>query len=178
MRVTVVVNHHSSITSMITVEHVQSATADARLLIGELDAELSGEYEPEQQHGLSVDRIFQPHVKFFIARLDGEAVGCGGVAFTNADGNGDGFAEVKRMYVRPAARGRDVARTILCRLEDEARARGVGRLVLETGDVRHAAMRLYERNGFTRCAAFGDYATMPPRAIERSVFFEKLIDRK
>ena len=153
----------------ITLEHVSTPTDDARMLIGELDTELSGEYEPEQQHGLSVERIFQPHVMFFIARLDGDAVGCGGVAFD------DGFAEVKRMYVRPAVRGRDVARTILSRLEDEARARGVGRLVLETGDVRHAAMRLYERNGFTRCAAFGAYATMPPRAIERSVFFEKRI---
>ncbi len=155
----------------VTIEHVPTATDDARMLIGELDAELSGEYEPEQQHGFSVDRIFQPHVMFFIARLDGQPVGCGGVAFDD----GEGLAEVKRMYVRPAARGRDVARTILSRLEDEARARGVRRLVLETGDVRHAAMRLYERNGFTRCGAFGDYATMSPRAVERSVFMEKRI---
>jgi len=151
----------------ISLDHIQSPTPDARALIGELDAELSGEYEAHQQHGLRVEQIFQPHVMFFIARLDGEAVGCGGVAFD------DGFAEVKRMYVRPAARGRDVARTILARLEDEARARKVGRVVLETGDIRHAAMRLYERAGFTRCAAFGAYAAMPPRAIERSVFYEK-----
>ena len=154
----------------ITIEHVQTPNPDARMLIGELDAELSGEYEPEQQHGLKIERIFQPGVMFFVARLDGEPVGCGGVAFD------DGFAEVKRMYVRPAARGCGAARAILSRLEDEARARGVARLVLETGDVRHAAMRLYERAGFTRCAAFGAYATMPPRAIERSVFFEKRID--
>jgi putative acetyltransferase len=160
----------------VTIEHVASATDDARLLIGELDEELSGEYEPEQQHGLRVEQIFQPNVMFFIARLDGAAVGCGGVAF--AEGDDGGFAEVKRMYVRPAARGRDVARTILSRLEDEARVCGVRRLVLETGDIRHAAMRLYERNGFTRCAAFGHYATMPPRAVERSVFFEKLIEPK
>jgi putative acetyltransferase len=156
----------------ITVEHVPTATPDARMLIGELDAELSGEYEPHQQHGLRVEQIFQPHLMFFIARLDGEAVGCGGLAFD------DGFAEIKRMYVRPAARGRDVARTILSRLEDEARARNVRRVVLETGDIRHAAMRLYERAGFTRCGAFGAYAAMPPRAIERSVFFEKSIEAK
>jgi putative acetyltransferase len=161
----------------ITVEHVQTATDDARMLIGELDAVLHADSPPEQRHGLSVDRIFQPGVMFFIARLDGEAVGCGGVAFLSGagDGNGDALAEVKRMYVRPAARGRDIARTILARLEDEARARGVGRLVLETGDNRHAAIRLYERNGFTRRGAFGAYASMPPRAIERSVFFEKRI---
>ena len=91
------------------------------------------------------------------------------------DGDGGGLAEVKRMYVRPAARGSGVARAILARLEDEARARGVRRLCLETGDVRHDAMRLYERNGFTRCGAFGAYASMPVPAIERSVFFEKRI---
>ena len=55
---------------------------------------------------VALDAIFQPHVRFFVARLDGEAVGCGGVALF------EGFAEVKRMYVREAARGRGVARVI------------------------------------------------------------------
>jgi putative acetyltransferase len=153
----------------IALEHIAFPTDDARLLIGQLDAELSGPYAPEQRHGLSVERIFQPGVMFFIARLEGEPVGCGGVAFD------DGFAEVKRMYVRPEARGRGVARAVLARLQEEARARGADRLALETGDERHAAIHLYERAGFTRCAAFGAYATMPPAAIERSVFFEKII---
>jgi putative acetyltransferase len=88
---------------------------------------------------------------------------------------GDGMAEVKRMYVRPQARGRNVAGAIVARLEQEARARGVKRLVLETGDIRHAARRFYEREGFTACAPFPPYATMPARAIERSVFLEKRI---
>jgi putative acetyltransferase len=154
----------------IVLEQVQSPTADAKLLVGELDAELSGVYSSEQQHGLSIERIFQPGILFFVARLDGEPVGCGGIAFD------DGFAEVKRMYVRPQARGKQVAQTILKRLEEEARARGVKRLTLETGDVRHAAQRLYERAGFTRCAAFGAYRDMPSSAIERSVFYEKRIE--
>src|SRR6266576_3179122 len=96
------------------VEHVATPTDDARLLIGELDVELNGTYAPEQRHGLSIARVFQANVMFYIARLDGIPVGCGGVAFD------DGFAEVKRMYVRPQARGRDVARSILARLEQEA----------------------------------------------------------
>ena len=150
-------------------EHVAAPTDDVRMLIGELDAELSGAYAPEQRHGLSLARLFQPGVLFFIARLDGDPVGCGGVAFE------DGLAEVKRMYVRPPARGRGVAQTILARLETEARARGAARLVLETGDAQHAAVRFYDRAGFTRCAAFGAYATMPQPAIEHSVFFEKRI---
>ena len=153
----------------ISVEQVTTATDDACKLIGELDDELNPEYPPEQRHGYSVERIFQPGVLFFVARLDGTAVGCGGIAL------GDGWAEVKRMYVRPAARGRSVAQAVLGRLEAEAKQRGITRLVLETGDIRHAAMRLYERAGFRRCGAFGEYLAMPPQAIERSVFFEKLI---
>jgi putative acetyltransferase len=150
-------------------EQITSPTDDARALIAELDAELAGPYAPDQRHGLSIDRVFQADVTFFIARERGQALGCGGVAFA------DGFAEVKRMYVRPKARGRGVARAILDRLELEARRRGVTRLTLETGDAQLAAVRLYEAAGFTRRAAFGAYAAMPPRAIVHSVFFEKRI---
>jgi putative acetyltransferase len=153
----------------LVVEQVAAPTDDARALVGELDAELAGPYAPEQRHGFDLARLFRPGVLFFVARLDGDAVGCGGVAFD------DGLAEVKRMYVRPAARGRGVAGAVLTRLEEEARAHGVTRLALETGDAQLAALRFYERAGFTRCAAFGAYAAMPPRAVERSVFFEKAI---
>src|SRR6476646_5182613 len=111
-----------------TIEQVDGPTDDVNLLIGELDAELGAAYAPEHRHGLSIARVFQPGVLFFIARLDGEPVGCGGIAFEN------GFAELKRMYVRPSARGQRVARTLLARLEQEARACGITRLTLETGD--------------------------------------------
>lgn len=154
----------------ITLERTTHATDDARALIEELEADLSGDYEPHQRHGLSLDKIFQPHIAFFIARLDGKAVGCGGIAFE------DGFAELKRMYVRPHARGKGVVQAVIAQLETEAKSRGVTRLLLETGDVLHAALRVYERAGFKRCEAFGDYRALPPHTIERSVFFEKHID--
>lgn len=153
----------------LVLERVDRPTDEARLLIGELDAELGGSYAPEQRHGLSLALVFQPNVVFFIARLDGKAVGCGGVSFD------DSVAEVKRMYVRPTSRGSNVAHAILVRLEEEMRDRGLTHLVLETGDAQRAAIRFYEREGFSRCAAFGAYATMPPAAIGRSVFFEKRI---
>src|SRR6202012_100938 len=105
-----------------------------RKLIAELDQTLSAEYPPEQRHGLALDAIFQPHVRFFVARLNGEAVGCGGGALF------DGFAEVKRMYVREAARGHGVAQALLQQLEAEARKAGLSVLRLETGDQQHAAM--------------------------------------
>jgi putative acetyltransferase len=108
-------------------------------------------------------------VRFFVARIADEAVGCGGVAFAEGD------AEVKRMYVRPHARGRGVAEALLAQIEAAARDAGHARLVLETGDRQLAAIRVYERAGFYRCAPFGAYAAMPPSSIEASVFFEKLL---
>src|SRR6267378_4987621 len=86
----------------ITVELVPAVTNDVRALVGELDQILSAEYTLEQRHGLALDAIFAPNIRFFVARLNSAAMGCGGVAFF-AD-----FAEVKRMYVREVVLGRGV----------------------------------------------------------------------
>jgi putative acetyltransferase len=136
-------------------------------LIDELDRELAQDYPPEQQHGLSLEAIFQPGVLFFVARLDGVAVGCGGVALFPT------FGEVKRMYVREHVRGRGIAQALLARIESEAQQRGYDVLRLETGELQPAAIRLYERAGYRRCEAFGDYVAMTQAEIELSVFFEK-----
>lgn len=150
-----------------TLELVTTATDEVRELVAELDAALSGPYLPEQHHALSLDELFADNVRFFAARVDGLAVGCGGVGFY------DGFAEVKRMYTRPAARGRGVATAILRRLEHEARGNRYSLLRLETGMYQAEALAFYTREGFVRCDAFGVYTSLPPQAIETSVFFEK-----
>lgn len=154
---------------MVSVERVMSATEVVRMLVGELEGVLAAEYPPEQRHGLAIEAIFEPHIHFFVAMLDGEPAGCGGVALL------DGFAEVKRMYVRPGVRGQGVAQAVMARLAAVAREHGYRVLRLETGDVQHAALRFYEREGFVRCGVFGDYALMPAGVIETSVFMEKAI---
>jgi putative acetyltransferase len=151
------------------IERATTPSDDVRSLIAELEDHLAAGYPPEQRHGLALDAIFQPHIQFFVARLDGAAVGCAGVAMF-AD-----LAEVKRMYVRPAARGRGVADALLARIETATRDAGLARLCLETGDRQLAAIRVYSRGGFSRCEAFGAYATMPPASIATSVFFEKYL---
>jgi putative acetyltransferase len=156
----------------ITIELVSSATHDVRNLIAELDQILSAEYPPEQRHGLALDAIFKPSIRFFVARLNGAAVGCGGVAMF------PGFAEVKRMYVRDVARGRGVAQAILARIEREARDAGLVLLRLETGLRQIAALRFYQGAGFQICPAFGAYATMAPQAIATSVFLQKQLAAK
>lgn len=89
---------------------------------------------------------------FVVAYEGGAPVGCGGLR--EIDG---GHGEIKRMYVAPAARGTGVSTAILRRLEDEARALGWDRLVLETGEQQPDAMRFYEREGFSRIPLYGHY---------------------
>jgi len=120
----------------ITVERAVEATHEVRDLIEELNEVLGAAYEAHQRHGLSIEQLFEPHVRFFIARLDGLAVGCGGVAVF------DDYAEVKRMYTRPMARGRGVAKALLRRIEDEARGAGISVLRLETGTRQQEAIGL------------------------------------
>ncbi len=151
----------------VDIERVTAATDDVRRLIGELDQVLAAEYPPEQRHGLALEVLFQPHIRFFLARSNGAAIGCGGVALF------DDFAEVKRMYVRETVRGRGVAQALLTRIETEARAAGIVVLRLETGDRQAAALRFYARAGFRPCAAFGDYTAMRPEAVATSIFMEK-----
>ena len=153
----------------IVIELTKSPTPEVRDLLGELDAALSGPYSADQRHALSVEQLFQPHIRFFLARLEGVAVACGGVAFL------DGYAEVKRMYSRSRVRGLGVAKAVLRRIEAEVRNAGLSLLRLETGIHQQEALRFYEGAGFRRRAAFGSYLDLPPHAIETSLFYEKAL---
>jgi putative acetyltransferase len=153
----------------ITIERAVEASPEVCDLIGELNDVLGAAYESHQRHGLSIVQLFEPHVRFFLARLDGLAVGCGSVAVF------DDYAEVKRMYTRPATRGRGVAKALLCRIQNEVRGANKSILRLETGTHQQEAIGLYERMGFRPRGAFGPYAAMPARNIETSLFFEKIL---
>ena len=151
----------------IMIERAVETTTEVHDLIGELNEVLGAAYEAHQRHGLSIEQLFEPNVRFFVARLDSIAVGCGGVAMF------EDYAEVKRMYTRPAVRGRGVAKALLRRIEDEACRAGKSVLRLETGTHQQEAIGLYEGMGFRQRGPFGAYAAMPARNIETSIFFEK-----
>jgi putative acetyltransferase len=151
------------------IERATAPTAEIVALLTALDDALSQGYSADQHHALSVEKLFQPDVRFFVVRRGADAVACGGIGFY------DGYAELKRMYAKPEARGSGVAAALLARLEAEARVAGLNRLTIETGIYQHAAMRFYEKTGFVRCAAFGPYATMSPNAIATSAFYEKTL---
>jgi GNAT superfamily N-acetyltransferase len=138
-------------------------TADAVVLITELEAQLEPFYPRESRHGLSVERLLSEAVAFFVLRSDGTPAACGGVKLF-----GSAYAELKRMYVRPQFRGLGFGRLMLDHLADYTRTQGVNLLRLETGIHQHAAIGLYERMGFYRIRPFPPYTDDP-----LSLYFEK-----
>ncbi|HKA89537.1 MAG TPA: GNAT family N-acetyltransferase [Haliangiales bacterium] len=130
----------------------------AQALIARLNAELDVQYPEEgaNHFRLDPDEVSPGRGVFLVARLDGEPVGCG--ALRRLD---DTTAELKRMFVDPATRGRGVGRALLDALEREAAALGVRRLVLETGERQREALALYRRSGFVPTAPWGDYIDSP-----------------
>ncbi|MEU5091833.1 GNAT family N-acetyltransferase [Streptomyces sp. NPDC021356] len=103
---------------------------------------------------------------------DGTPVATGGWRSQdkNAEGNEDGDAELKRMFVVESMRGRGLARRILAALEDDAREAGRVRMVLETGDQQPEAIALYTSSGYEPCAKFGYY-----REYESSLCYAKAL---
>ena len=101
---------------------------------------------------------------FLVVYDRGNPVGCGAIRRLDRH-----TAEIKRMYVDPAARRRGIGRIILEALEAEARKLAASRIVLETGERQRAALGLYESRGFTRIPPFGEYENSP-----LSICMEKL----
>jgi GNAT superfamily N-acetyltransferase len=99
---------------------------------------------------------------------DGVPLGCGALRHL-----GGGVAEVKRMYVAPASRGRGVGKLVLAGLELAARERGWTTLRLETGPRQPEAVGLYLSAGYRSITAFGDYVGAAD--ADDSLFFERTL---
>ena len=132
-------------------------------LLAQSDAFMARLYTAESLYMLDVASLEAPHLSFFVARDDGAAVGCAAWVSDSED-----EAELKRMYVRPEARGLKVGRRLLEIVEAHARAAGVRILRLETGIRQPEALSLYRSAGFTERGPYGAYANDVV-----SVFMEK-----
>jgi GNAT superfamily N-acetyltransferase len=87
--------------------------------------------------------------RLYVAEVDGVAVGVGGLKRLS-----DTAAEIKRMFVRPTARGLGVGRAIVERLVDDARALGCETVYLESASFMHSAHALYRSVGFVPSGAY------------------------
>jgi putative acetyltransferase len=146
----------------ITITRSRLTDEAARALIAALNAELSATYpETGATHfGLDEAEVSGTRGAFLVAYLDGAPVGCGAVRLLDAE-----TGELKRMYVSPDVRGKGVGRRLVAALEDEARALGARRLVLETGTRQTAALALYRATGFDPIPLYGEYEQSPETSV-------------
>ncbi|MGH9173295.1 MAG: GNAT family N-acetyltransferase [Vicinamibacterales bacterium] len=105
--------------------------------------DLPGEYEP-------------PAGALLIARIEGNPAGMVGLRRVDND-----RCEMKRLYVRPGARGAGVGRLLAERVIAEARARGYSEMLLDSLPVMQGAQRLYVALGFRDIQPY--YESPPPR---------------
>lgn len=150
----------------ITIERVDPRRPEITQLIHELDHYMGGLYPAESNHLVDVETLARPDVHFFAVLVDGTARGCGAIMLRGEDG---GYAEVKRVFISPAARGLGLGRRIIAQLEAATTAAGLALMRLETGTLQPEALGLFVASGFAQRGPFGDYPTDDPY----SVFMEK-----
>ncbi|MBW4663834.1 MAG: GNAT family N-acetyltransferase [Chroococcus sp. CMT-3BRIN-NPC107] len=134
-----------------------------RELIAELDCFLASLYPPESRFGLDIVALQHPSVTIFVAKTDNNPVGCGAIQLQTP-----GFAEIKRMYVRPAMRGKGIGTHLVSQIEAFAKQSHVRTLRLETGVYQPEAIHLYQKLGYYPIPPFDNYKEDP-----LCLFFEK-----
>ena len=132
--------------------------ADTLDLVARLDHELAAvAIEPGENHfDLSTAEVTGDAGRMIRARYDGRLVGCGAVRRIEPT-----VGEVKRMFVDTSVRGLRIGAAILDQLELAATRLGLTQLKLETGPRQVAANGLYQRAGYERCEAWGEYLLTP-----------------
>ena len=92
-----------------------------------------------------------PKGQIYLVLVDGELAGCVGMKPSD-----DSHAELKRLYVRPAFRGRNLGETLTRRIMDDARKAGYRYLRLSTLPGLKSALKLYRRLGFRETDPYYD----------------------
>ncbi|HEY0518186.1 MAG TPA: GNAT family N-acetyltransferase [Ilumatobacteraceae bacterium] len=152
----------------LSIERVWLDNVDVELLISQLNSDLYSRYpEPGALvFSLETADIVDGVGALLMADLDGEPVGCG--AFRMID-DLPGSAEIKRLYVTLAGRGKKIGSALLAELERIGAALGVRRFALETGPRQPEAMRIFEAAGYVVCTPWGPFI-----GKEFSICMEKL----
>ena len=130
-------------------------TRDARWCIDRSCAELNARFDRGFDRALSISadahELSPPAGVLILARLRDQPVGCGALKFH------DGApAELKRMWIAPAARGLGLGGRLLHELERQARRAKVRVIRLETNRALREAIALYRREGYTEVTRFND----------------------
>jgi GNAT superfamily N-acetyltransferase len=130
----------------VTIEREPSDSAASRELQDEFFEYVRDRYpgwEPGMIPSADPAEVAPPNGSWVVAYADGSAVGCGGVKRLEG-----AVGEVKRVWLRPAARGRGIGRALMEALESDGRSLGLERLRLDTGDRQPEALGLFRALGY------------------------------
>ena len=131
-----------------------SSHPDFRQMVNALDEDLivrNGETQKLYHQYNKIDHINHAVVVY----AANKPIGCG--CFKRFD---DETVEMKRMFVLPAMRGKQLAGQLLKELETWAIEEGFTKAILETGVRQLEAIRLYTRSGYHLTENYGQYIGM------------------
>jgi len=143
---------------LITASQIAISSADPRepasqsclvAYFRELGDRFEAGFDPDLSNPAQDEEMIPPAGLFLLATLYGEAVGCGALKFHQ-----DEPAEVKRMWVSPAARGLGLGRRMLAELETRAIDNGATAVRLETNRALAEAISLYRSSGYREVEPF------------------------
>jgi DNA-binding MarR family transcriptional regulator len=139
----------------IAFEIVDPREERALYCLGEYYAELARRFENGFEVSLSADPqaddMVRPRGAFILAMSDGLPIGCVGLKGTDK-----GYAEVKRLWVAPSARGLGLAKQFMDVTEKTARELGIKTLRLDTNRALPEAINMYRKSGWTEIERFND----------------------
>lgn len=139
----------------IALEPMDPRSAPARYCLAEYYGELARRFETGFDVSLSADPdatdMMPPRGEFLVAMSDGMPIGCVGLKGTDK-----GYAEIKRLWIAPSARGLGLAKRLMDAIEQAARTLDIAVLRLDTNRALPEAIRLYRTTGWTEIERFND----------------------
>ncbi len=131
----------------VDIDAVDARSPDAQAAMAayfaELDLLFTTGFDPGDALTADVSAYDPPTGAFVIAHVRRQVIGCGGLWTIEM-----GVGEIKRMWVHPTWRGIGIAGRLLADLEQRSASMGHGRTVLDTNEVLHDAIAMYERAGY------------------------------
>ena len=103
----------------------------------------------------------QPEGRLYLALWEGEAAGC--IALRKLD---EQRCEMKRLYVRPAFRGRKIGDVLVDRILQDAKAIGYRHMLLDTLPFLESAIYIYQKRGFYEIPCYNE------SPVETTIFMQ------
>lgn len=136
--------HRSELTEL-NIEYLNWVLSGFSNITGTSPHDMLGMEVPQYVES-TIDKVcgdVPPRGTFYLVMCDGALAGMGGLRYVR-----EGVAEVKRIYVRPAFRGKRLGEAILQRILGDATSYGYQSMVLDSAPFMQYAQRIYAQHGF------------------------------